>query len=177
MDENPYAPPAIFESAAAPPPIVNNRYRGIGGWLLLVLLGLAITPFRTLGMVITTYVPIFTSGQFSDLTDPASPNYHALWGVLLPAEVIGNMLLGAAAVVGIILMFRKSRIFPKWMIGFYLFNLAFVIADSFVAEMIPAVAAQDMSESGKEITRAVVGTAIWVPYMLVSKRVKATFVE
>jgi hypothetical protein len=177
MDENPYAPPTTFEPPPVPAPVSDNRYRGIGGWLLLVLLGLVITPFRAFGMVITTHLPIFTSGRFNELIDPASPDYHPLWAVLLPFEVLFNVLVGSAAIVGLVLMFRRSRAFPKWMIGFYLFSAGFVIADLIVAQLIPAVAAQDMSEAAGETIRALVAAAIWVPYMRVSKRVKATFVE
>ena len=48
-------------------------------------------------------------------------------------------------------------------------------ANAIVGEMIPFIAEQSDPESAKEVIRSVVGALIWVPYFLVSKRVKATF--
>jgi hypothetical protein len=149
---------------------------GIGGWLILVVIALCVTPIRLVFLLVTTHLPIFTSGQFSVLTDPDSAAYDPLWQPLLIMEVVGNLGMAVTAVVALVLMFRKSRAFPKLMIGYYLFNLIFILTDYFVANMIPAVRlAADPALVG-EVTKSLVGSLIWLPYMCVSKRVKNTFV-
>jgi hypothetical protein len=73
--------------------------------------------------------------------------------------------------------FTKSKHFPKWYIGVAVFSLFFIVADAFaVKPVLPSEPIFD-PDTVKELMRAVIMVVIWVPYMLVSKRVKATFVK
>ena len=148
---------------------------GIGGWLILPMLGLIIAPIRLGILLLTTYVPIFTEGSWEVLTTPGSDSYHSLWAPLLTYEIAGNIVYIVASIVLLVLLFRKHYSFPKWMIIFYATNLAFVGIDFVLADLIPAVAAQQNPESLKELVRTMVGAAIWIPYFIKSQRVQNTF--
>jgi hypothetical protein len=148
---------------------------GIGGWLLLPALGLLLTPLRTGYGLYRDLWPVFSQGYWDVLTTPGSEAYHPYWAPLLLFEVSGNVFLIAATLVVMYFFFTKSRRAPRLMIAWLAFILVFVAADFFLSDLIPAVAEQDDPESAKELVRAAVGTAIWTPYFLVSKRVKATF--
>ena len=151
------------------------KYEGLGGWLILVGFGLAVTPLRILVLVLKDLLPAMTGETWAMLTTPGTEIYHPLWAPLLYFEVLGNLFFIGAALVLLVLFFKRKKIFPTLMIGFYLFNLVFIGVDAIVGEMIPFIAEQSDPESAKEVIRSVVGALIWVPYFLVSKRVKATF--
>lgn len=148
---------------------------GIGGWLILPMLGLIITPIRLAIVLLTIHVPIFTEGTWGALTTPGNPAYHQLWAPLLMYEVVGNVLFVAASIILLVMLFTKHHLFPKWMIIFYISNLAFVGIDFFAGDLIPVVAAATDMESVKELIRSVIGVAIWVPYFIKSRRVRNTF--
>ena len=91
-------------------------------------------------------------------------------------------MLLIAAVVLLVLLFQKRRVLPRLMIVFYIFNLAVCAMDllaivTFIANAFPEIAKNLIPESAKVVAQALVGTLIWVPYFLVSKRVKNTFVN
>lgn len=154
----------------------GDRLVGIGGWLILVLIGLVFSPFRIGLQLVQTYAPIFSEGIWQQLTTPSSEHYHPLWAPLLAFEIIGNVLLLAFCLVTLYFFLRKSRYTPKIMIAWLLTTLVFVVGDYFFAEMIPMIAELPADpESVKEMGRAAIACGIWIPYFLVSKRVKATF--
>ena len=124
---------------------------GLGGWLILVGLGVIISPF------------------------------YILFGLLIWMEIVVNLIIFLCSIYLIFLFFAKKTFFPKFYIWFVFGSLAFVIVDAIVAgmlvkDMLPDEPIFD-SETIKEIVRLLITAIIWVPYMMVSKRVKATFVK
>jgi len=150
---------------------------GLGGWLILIGIGLVVSIVQLVNALATTYFPIFTQGQWQALTTPGSPNYHPLWAPALLLEVLGNLLFFAMATTLLVMYFCKSRWFPRIFIAYILSNFVFVTLDHFLSQAIPAVAAQGSSDTAVQIFRSFLSAAIWAPYMLVSTRVKNTFRE
>jgi hypothetical protein len=81
-------------------------------------------------------------------------------------------------VIGLVLFFRKHRFFPKFIVvaipGIFLLLLAGYCLEGFV----PAIVASE--EYAKERTRLIVrfiAMHVWIPYFVVSNRVKRTFVR
>jgi hypothetical protein len=151
--------------------------KGIGGWLILVVIGLLISPIRICYHLVTVHWPIFRDGAWPILTTPGTEVYHALWAPLIAFEIAGNLLTLALGLVTLWFLVRKSRLTPILAITWLMVNTAFVVADYFAANLIPAIAAQSDPDSTKELLRSIVAASIWIPYFLLSKRVKATFVD
>ena len=158
--------------------IEKNNLQGLGGWLILVIIGLVITPIRLSLFILSDFVPIFTDGTWQALTVVTSSSYHALWAQLIIFEMTGNLAIIILSLVTMYFMFRKSKRTPTVAITWYAVGFVFVVADFFLASMIPAIADMPTDfETVKEISRASFGVLIWIPYFLFSKRVKATFIE
>jgi hypothetical protein len=165
------------QSAEAAPQSTGTSLKGIGGWLILVTIGLVLTPFRIAIILFTTYVPIFTGETWSLLTTPGSAAYNWVWKPILLFELFGNLIFLLWAVVLLVLLFAHKRIFPMTMIAFYLANLLFVGLDFVIASGIPVVASQPDTGSVVELIKSILVCAVWIPYFLISERVKATFTE
>lgn len=175
MNDNPYQPPKanlqhtpLGESPATAP-------QRLGGWLILIGLGLVISPFRLGYALISMYWPLFQNGTWGLLTTPGTDSYHALWGPLLVFEIIGNSGYLVLGLVALVLFFKRSRRAPKVITAWLIWGLVFVTADFFLSDLIPAVAASADNDSLRELVRTTISAAVWVPYFLVSKRVQATF--
>lgn len=166
-----------IQRPAAETEVAANKYDKIGGWLFLVVIGLIITPLRLGYSLVVDFYPLMTDGSWSILTTPGSEAYHPLWAPLLVFEIVGNCITFLAAIVILVFFFMRKKFVPLAMIVFYSFNLFFVATDYFAADLIPAVAAQDSKDSLRELLRTAVAAAIWIPYFIMSKRVKGTFVK
>lgn len=150
---------------------MSEGARGIGGWLLLPVLGLCLFPFYVAYSLATDYWPIFAPGMWGSLTTPASQAYHPLWAPALLYGIAANVAFVAFDLVLLVLLCRKSPRFPKAFIVFALLNFAFVSSIALLVWHITGAAEAGVTE----VARVAVLVAVWVPYLLVSKRVRNTF--
>ncbi|MDA3818661.1 MAG: DUF2569 domain-containing protein [Prolixibacteraceae bacterium] len=142
----------------------------IGGWLILVLIGLIVSPIRIGITLFRDFVPLFDSISLFD----AYPTLKTM----IYVETFANAAFAIFALFLLVLMISKDYRFPKLMIIFYVANLVFVIGDAAYVSQSPEIKQfVEIGDSTKEIARAVIGTVIWVPYMLMSTRVERTFVK
>jgi hypothetical protein len=154
-----------------------SQLKGIGGWLILPMLGLIITPIRMVFQFTRDLLPALNSETWGALTTPGANAYHSLWAPLILFEVITNIAIFGFTIWLLILFLKKSKRVPKLFVAWLLLLAAVQIIDQLLANQIPLVASQHDPESLKDLTRSIVGAAIWVPYFLASKRVKNTFTE
>lgn len=182
-EEDPYrrlepAPRGDPESDDGPLQVSNSRGEyhsgptGLGGWLILVAIGVCLSPIRLIGMFIATYGPALREGRLLVMFDD---NTHLSVKVLLWFECIFNPLILVTSLVTVCLFFTCSRWFPRVFIGLALATVAGQAIDLALAAAIPGA---DADLTGQEIVpliRASIFAAIWVPYMLVSQRVRNTF--
>lgn len=177
-DENPYSVTSTPEtiSTAPLPTSYQTEVTGLGGWLILVGIGVIFSPLRVLLLLGTVFVPIFTNGTYGDLSSPGSEFYNPAVAKLLIFESLTNGLFVLAYIALAFLFFSKSKLFPRAFIGLAIANFLFILLDAGLAKLtMPSVDMLDV-DTVKELTRSAIAACIWVPYMLISKRVKTTFV-
>jgi hypothetical protein len=148
--------------------------RGIGGWLVLPIMHLITS-------IVFTGINVFPvwqnwSGLFNLLLDPANR-----W-MFLPIVVstVLSMAIISLAACALTMMFLRKRILPWLMICFYIGLLLGTLLDWALYFYYPEfreIGADDLGQARNEFTRAFFAALIWIPYFLISKRVKATFVE
>jgi hypothetical protein len=155
----------------------EKNLEGLGGWLVLVGLGIIISPLRVIGMVFPIYSEMFSNGSWAALTSPGTEVYNPLWAPILFGEMAINGGVVLAWIFAAFLFFSKKKVFPKWYIGILLFTLAFIPIDALAIKSVSPNEPVFDVETIKEFGRTLIVTLIWVPYMLASKRVKATFVK
>lgn len=155
----------------------KQSLEGIGGWLILVAIGIIVTPIRIVWLLMTVYPEMFSLGVWEALTSQGSELYDPLWAPIIIAELLINCGLLVVSLYLAYKFFTKSKDFPKWFIGIAIFSLVWIIADAFAIKLVlPSEPIFD-SETTQQLIRALIQVLIWVPYMLVSQRVKATFIK
>ena len=75
----------------------------------------------------------------------------------------------------IYLFFGKKKSFPKWFIWTHVATLVYMVADCFALQVVRPDLPLFDAESNREIGKLIVSMCVWVPYMIVSKRVQSTF--
>jgi hypothetical protein len=157
--------PAPQPVESTPAFVMNNDLTGIGGWLILVAIGLAIGPlFRLHGIYLDSRLLFGSRFQ-------AAMNSKPGLEAIIFFELVTNSFFLAYNVLLNFLFYSKRRSFPMFMI----FNLA----AQFVAILIDHLWAMHFgpANQGFFVFQALVAALIWIPYMLNSIRVEQTFVN
>jgi transglutaminase-like putative cysteine protease len=139
----------------------------INGWLVLLAIGVVLTPVRLLIDVAKNPDLYFGSAWFTWL----SAKQYFLFGYALVSQIY-NIFKVSFSVLLVILLFKRRTSFPLLMIIQIGANLVLTSADLIISNTV------DLLEpvSAKDMIAAIVGSLIWIPYLLMSQRVKETFV-
>lgn len=157
--------------------VEEKRLAGLGGWLILVALGIIVSPLRIIVELFPLYLDIFEDGYWEALTTPGTEFYHVMWAPIILAEMSINVILVFVWLFVIFLFFTKKKRFPKWYIGILLFTLTFIFMDAFAVKVVAPNEPMFDDATVSEIIRMLLPCLIWIPYMLISERVKATFIR
>jgi hypothetical protein len=149
----------------------------IGGWLILVALGVVLSPIRQLYFLGTTYPTFFTDGSWEALTLPSSESYIPYFGVFFISEILLNSAMIIGGMYLIYLFFNKKSNLPKWYFGLALFSTLFIVLDAYVVSLLVSGVEAFDAETLKEIARSFAALIIWSPYLIYSQRSRDTFIN
>jgi len=140
----------------------------IGGWLILIGMGLAFTPLYVMYNLL--------SGGYLDLnkwnTSLSGVN-HTVFKAALVFEAAGDVLLIAMACFCFVLLVNRRDIFPKYITGYFAFAVVFTFIDLiFVADLSGDVS----GNASLAMLKSIIYAAIWIPYFRKSVRVEQTFI-
>lgn len=153
---------------------VNTEYCGdcerkmfskIGGMLYLPATGLVIS-------LIVAGLSVFQTSRIllnNFTTFPTAIN------VVLCFELIGFILILLLTVFTALHFFTRRKTLPRLYISLILFNLMFCLIDMYLGYRYLDVNID--YEAARPAIRGIISACIWVPYFLVSERVKKTFIR
>jgi hypothetical protein len=165
------APPRA--DAESTPPQVHSPYphlQGLEGWLIVLglsLLGSLVLIGRT---ILRVNLPFLLSPGMKTFLGT-----HRLVAALVASEAIMNAFFLVVLIWLLYLFATQKRSFPSFLIAYYVLHFVLMFCNHVAFRT--ALPSADLSAGFSAVARAAVPLLVWVPYLLVSKRVKATFVR
>ncbi len=156
-------------------PEKEQKYTKIGGWLIIPVIGLVLTPFRLTISLFKDLIPVVTGPDIAVYDDPASEFYNPALRYLIYGEIGVNLSFSIFAIVILVYLFNLKSITPVLYITFAVSNLLFVVLDKIIVIQLGLGSSADFFD--KELFQSLVSCCIWVPFFLLSERVKGTFVK
>lgn len=146
----------------------GSTFVPIGGWLILIAIGLAATALVAgSNMVTGDYFSLHTWNVYHG-------SLHELnFRSLVVVEAIGNTILMMYAFFCLVLLLNKRDILPACITGYFAFAFVFFLADYILAANISSKLAETALNP---LLRSAVTAAIWIPYFKKSSRVQETFI-
>jgi len=162
-------PPVLHETLA-----IDRQLTGIGGWLILVAFGLIVALVLIAINFVSTW-PAYSVESWTALTTRGNESYHFLWGPYLSWGLLANIAMLVLLMLLIVLFFQRRRIFPRLYIGYLVFAAIVAVIEVIAVQTLPMAGTE--TNPVRDLVRVAVACSIWIPYMLVSRRVRNTFVR
>lgn len=150
---------------------------GLGGWLILVQIGLYGTIIILLMQLFQDSFTAFDADIWTEFTSKGSEFYHPLWGFIIVFETIYNVILLAFSVYILIKFYKRKSVVPRLLIIFYIATPVIGIIDYVLLQQIPLARELGNGESLRGIFRSAITGAIWTAYFIKSERVRNTFIK
>ena len=149
----------------------------IGGFLILVGVGLVISFLQNLGDLGSSLGPLHGE-TWKRLTTPGFTSYHPSWKSVLLFGIISTAVILVLNVVALVLFFRKHRFFPTLIVVSIPVIFVLMLADYYLEGLVPAIAATpDYGKQWHGLIVQFIAMHVWIPYFVVSDRVQRTFVR
>ena len=149
----------------------------LGGWLILVGIYVVLAPIRISAQIYMVYSKIYLSGLWSTLSGQYSDEYHPAWKPILIGELTINLFMVFAWAYLVFLYFLRKASFRKWFIAMLIVTPALLLIDVLAISSIIFNKPKIDHETIVHLFRTSVAAAILIPYMLVSRRARETFIE
>ena len=152
---------------------------GLEGWLAFFIVGIS------LGILLGVINLVGYGSTFSDLASVQSdaPDYVAAMTPVLWFEILTNLLSIGLAVWLLVLLAKNKKLAKGIAIAYLVSSAIFLIIDYawaasvFETFNVTQYVQTEMSRAARDVGRGIIGALIWVPYFLVSKRVKRTLTK
>ena len=147
-------------------PAESDAPVGFGGWMVLPVLGVTLSPILLAYGIVKWFEQLGTAARF----DATAESFR--WMLLVQFGVhCATMMVSLMAVW---LLFKRMRTFPLAFIAVQVLAMSIQIID------LASLHAMGQDSGPSEVSRLsfrTAGSALWILYMLVSQRVRATFVN
>lgn len=141
----------------------------IGGWLILVLIGLFLTPFLVANTFITSdYLSMSAWNLYVD------PDKRTTFHAMMVWETFGNSVVLCLSIFCLVLFLNKRDILPKVITVYLGFVVLLNVVDYLLSVKLHSDAAA--ATSSYAMVRSILAAAIWIPYFHRSERVQETFI-
>lgn len=147
---------------------------GIGGWLILVAIGVLFTPVSFI-TGLYDQAEYFDSAWMLNYVDINSVNHIPGFELLLLSEIAVNVFYLILSFTLIYTFFKKRAIFRFFYIGLGATSLILIIIDQVVTNQLLLNAGYDTTEFDVGIVTDIVRLMIWSAYMLIADRARSTF--
>lgn len=166
----------VLDNTADKSTMSNIDLKGLGGWLIIVCLGLIYN-------LVTSVMAVYSNGEM--FLDGTVENMSQVQGyaAALGFELFSFIILTILISYLLFLFFKKKKDFPRFFIYYVIFIVVYGIIDLILINSLSfpdsiRQAMQDViSETSVAVGKSFVFALIWGFYMKKSERVKLTFVE
>lgn len=165
-----------FEGKAFADKNSAQYYGNIGGWLIVLLIGMCSSALN-FGVDAIDSLLLLIQGE---LGNPEISNSALVFGI----DMVLEFIIVAAVIYLLVLFFKKSKKFPKYYVWYASSMVVYAIISYILIRLLSGTTTETQIVLDELVSNVfggvivtVVASAIWIMYMRKSKRVAHTFIK
>lgn len=167
-----------FRPAAAPaepPSLADDSLTGLGGWLILVAIGVTLRPLAIARVTWPAFQLMCNWPGWVTRTDPESFSYVPGFAWVVLAETFLHGLFLAWSVVLVPQFYRRKASFPVAFAASLVGLVTWDVVDVCLMQTLKLHNSAEAAKAFGALLPVILSALIWVPYLFRSRRVKLTF--
>ncbi len=153
----------------------TTHLRQLGGWLVVLGSLLGVTLVSAVFAVIQSAPQLVPGQHWVELSIPISANYNPAQARMMLLEWGGHLFVVAAFSVLLALFLQRRRAFRPAAIAIFLLLVPVAGVKLWLVNQPPVLSAATQAAQFWWLVLAVVQAAVWVPYLLRSRRARLAF--
>ena len=153
----------------------TQMVRGLGGWLIALAVLMGVTLVSAVIQAVTD-IPIMAEGKvWAAYTTPDQPAYHPGWALLLALDWGSNLFVIVFFPVLLSLFLQRRKAFPPATVGTLILLVALAALRLWQVNHVPHIPDAAQASQFWALVMSLGNAAVWIPYLLKSKRARITF--
>ncbi len=155
----------------------SNQSMPIGGWLVLIAIKLVLSPLFLFVQLYRESSNFLNKSIWQLLTSSSSSTHEVASAYIVIFELMYNVVFFVFSILVTILFFKKRTILPRLIIIYYALVFLVPLIDSLALYLFTDLKSStaEINQETASAVRDFIYCCIWIPYFLISKRVKNTF--
>ncbi len=155
--------------------VVWGSAAGALGWLIVLGVMLAVTLVASVVQAVTDIPQILDGKVWVAYTTPGQPVYDPGWAALLALDWGSNLFVLVFFPVLLSLFLQKKKTFRSLTTGTLLLFVVLSMFRLWLVNQVPHFSAAEQAAQFWSVVFAFGKAVLWIPYLLLSRRSKATF--
>lgn len=158
----------------------HSEYGTIGGWLVLLGIGITLNPLLLLYAIYSEYSTEMNVNYLIYFFDPESTYFNPIKGYYAYFIAAANTCLFVFSILVVVVFYQRKTQFRLYFVVFRTFNSVFLIINliilySFYGDSSDISERVLLSKETTSMIKVVLQTCIWIPYVWYSERSRYTF--
>lgn len=154
----------------------NAKIKKQGGIVVLATISYILSIYLSFNSVKSMIYPFSFDTRWQEISNLAISSYNKQWVNFVYFTQIANILVLIMSIILIVLFTKQSKYITNALIIFFMFRIVILTLTFYFQTVIKGPATPQVLEIASYILRALVIPGLWIPYLMLSEKIRETFI-
>lgn len=150
--------------------------KGLSGVVIFAVISFISSLILSYNNVITEIYPFSFDEQWLTISNLALDSYNKQWMKLIIFNLVSDITVLLFGIMLLIMFIKRSKYITLTLVFYFMYRVLLVTLIFYFRTVIKGPLTPDLTEIGTTAINSLIIPALWVPYLLLSEKVRETFI-